>query len=97
MRSPARVSVTVSHGGRHGRIAFAREGRPGVDVAELARRRTLDLLVQGVRAPVERDEVASMAGRAGPRLVLGPWTMKEAVVQVRGRGLLPTGSGQAER
>ena len=71
MRSPAPVSVTASHGGRRGRIAFAREGRPGVDVAELARRRTLDLLIQGVRAPVKRDEVASMAGRAGPRLVLG--------------------------
>lgn len=29
-----------------------------------------------------------MAGRAGLRLFPGPWTMKEAVVQAHGRGLL---------
>ena len=91
--APAPISFNVSHGGRHGLIAFASEGRLGVDVEELAPRRNLNLLVDGALAPREREEVASRSGDDQLRLFLRLWTMKEALVKAHGKGFLldPTG------
>ena len=87
---PAPVSFNVSHSGGHGLIAFAPEGRLGIDVEELTPRRNLDLLMDGVLSETEKGEIAAMEGdeRLRLRQFLRLWTMKEAVLKAHGTGLL---------
>ena len=85
---PAPISFNVSHSGRHGLIAFAPEGRLGVDVEELVPRRNLELLMDGVLAEDERREVAATAEPERLRRFFRLWTMKEAVLKAHGKGLL---------
>ncbi len=86
--APAPISFNVSHSGRHGLIAFAPEGRLGVDVEELVPRRNLELLMDGVLAGDERREVAATAEPERLRRFFRLWTMKEAVLKAHGKGLL---------
>ena len=85
---PAPVSFNVSHSGRHGLIAVAPRGRLGIDVEELAPRRNLDLLMDGMLGEEERGEIASLEGNVQLRSFFRIWTMKEALLKAQGRGLL---------
>ncbi|MCY3507292.1 MAG: 4'-phosphopantetheinyl transferase superfamily protein [Chloroflexi bacterium] len=84
----APISFNVSHGGQHGLIAIAPGGRLGVDVEELADRRNLDLLMDGVLGENEHREIASKGGDDQLRSFFRLWTMKEALLKAHGKGLL---------
>lgn len=86
--APAPVSFSVSHSGRVGLIAFAPEGRLGVDVEEFAPRRNLELLMDGVLGEAEKAEIAPRQGAAQVRSFFRLWTMKEALLKAHGKGLL---------
>lgn len=90
---PAPVSFNVSHGGRHGLIALAAQGRVGVDVEERTEHRRFDLLVDTTFGPAERAELAALDDPDRLRLFFRLWTMKEALLKAHGAGLLldPTG------
>lgn len=83
---PARISFSASHGGEHGLIAIAPEGRLGVDVEERADRRRLDLLVEAALGDEERVELASKQGAERLHLFFRLWTMKEALLKAHGAG-----------
>lgn len=84
---PAPVSFNVSHSGEHGLIAFAPDGRLGVDVEERVARRDLDVLIEAVLGPDEQAEVRSAEGRRKIHLFFGLWTAKEALIKAQGQGL----------
>ena len=84
---PAAISFNVSHSGRHGLLAFAPEGRVGVDVEELSDRPDIDALSSAVFSPEELAEVASSSGDAKTRLFFRLWTMKEALLKALGTGM----------
>ncbi len=84
----APISFSVSHSGQHGLIAIAPGGRLGVDVEELAGRRNLDLLMDGVLTEDEHREIASKGGDDQHRSFFRLWTMKEALLKAHGKGLL---------
>ena len=83
---PSGIEFSVSHAGEHGLIAFAREGRLGVDIEDRATRRRLDLLVEAALGAEERAEVASKRGAGQLDLFLRLWTMKEALMKACGEG-----------
>ena len=86
--TPAPISFSVSHSGFHGLIALAPGGRLGVDVEELAPRRNLELLMDGILNEEEKAEIASQRGPEQLRLFFRLWTMKEALLKAHGTGLL---------
>ena len=83
---PAAISFSASHGGKHGLIAIAPEGRLGVDVEERADRRRLDLLVDAALGDQERAEMESKQGAERLHLFFRLWTMKEALLKAHGAG-----------
>lgn len=83
----ADISFNVSHGGWHGLIALAPEGRIGVDIEERAERRRLDLLIEAAMGEEERAEVTSAPGSGQLHLFSRIWTMKEALVKAHGLGI----------
>lgn len=85
---PASVGFNVSHGGRHGLIALAAQGRVGVDVEERTEHRNFDLLVDATFGPEERAELAARDGPDRLHLFFRLWTMKEALLKAHGAGLL---------
>ena len=85
--APAPLSFSVSHSGRHGLLAFAREGRLGVDVEVRVARRDLDALISAVLTAAERAEIESAGESRRTRLFFGLWTVKEALVKALGTGL----------
>lgn len=85
---PVRVGFNVSHGGRHGLIALAAEGRVGVDVEERVEHRNFDLLVDATFGPEERAELAALDGAPRLHLFFRLWTMKEALLKAHGAGLV---------
>ena len=91
--TPATISFNVSHGGGHGLIALAPEGRLGVDVEERVPRRDLDGLIGTVLGPGERAEFALTRGSHKLHLFYSLWTVKEALVKALGTGL---SSGMSE-
>ncbi len=86
VRAP--IAFNVSHSGRHGLVAYAPEGRLGVDIEEFAPRRRLDLLMDGALGPEERREVIAKEGDEQLRFFFRLWTMKEAVLKAHGKGFL---------
>lgn len=84
--TPVPISFNVSHSGKHGLIAFAPEGRIGVDVEERVTRHDLDGEIQTVFAPGERAELASASGDEKVHLFFSLWTMKEALIKALGVG-----------
>lgn len=82
----APVSFNVSHSGEHGLIAFAPEGRLGVDVEERVAHRNMDLLIDGVFGPSEQAELASTRGCDKTHLFFRLWTIKEALIKALGTG-----------
>ena len=83
----ADISFSVSHGGRHGLIAFAPGGRLGVDVEERLERRRLDLLIEAALGAEEGAEVAAARGSEQLHLFSRLWTMKEALMKAHGLGI----------
>ena len=84
---PAPVSFNVSHSGGHGLIAFATEGRLGVDVEERSTQRDLDGLIETVLSPDEQAELALVHGNHKLHLFFSFWTIKEALIKALGAGL----------
>ena len=91
--TPATISFSVSHGGGHGLIALAPEGRLGVDVEERVPRRDLDELTRTVLGPGELAEFALARESHKLHLFYNLWTIKEALVKALGTGL---SSGMSE-
>ena len=85
---PACIGFNVSHGGRHGLIALAAQGRVGVDVEERTEHRSFDLLVDATFGPEERAALAVRDGADRLQLFFRLWTMKEALLKAHGAGLL---------
>ena len=84
---PVPVSVNVSHSGGHGLIAFAPDGRLGVDVEQRVAHRNLDLLVETVLGQHEQALLAGTSGDARTHLFFRLWTMKEALIKAHGMGM----------
>lgn len=84
---PASIRCNVSHSGEHGLIAFATEGRLGVDVEERSRPRDLDGLIESVMSADEQAELARAHGRHKLDLFWNFWTIKEALIKALGVGL----------
>ena len=82
----AEISFNLSHGGGHGLIAIAPEGRVGVDVEERADRRDFDRLIEEVFTPNEQAELNGMRGRRRIALFYKFWTIKEALIKALGTG-----------
>ena len=83
---PAPIGFNVSHGSAHGLIAFAAEGRLGVDVEEPSPTRDLDGLIGSVMGPRERAELALAHGNHRLHLFYRLWTVKEALIKALGSG-----------
>ena len=82
----ATVSFNVSHSERRGLIAYASQGRLGVDVEEYNPRRDMELLTGTVFGPNERAELALAHGREKIRLFYKLWTIKESLIKATGAG-----------
>lgn len=85
-REPAPISFNVSHSGSHGLIAFAPEGRVGVDVEERFDRRYLDELIDTVLSREERSEIQGLPQDVRLSAFLRFWTIKEAIIKAIGSG-----------
>ena len=84
---PASISFNVSHSGEHGLVAFAEEGRLGVDVEERGARRHLDELIRTVLGPNERAELEAASASHRLHMFFYLWTLKEALIKALGTGL----------
>ncbi len=82
----APISFNVSHSGKHGLIAIARERRLGVDVEERVTRQDLDGIITTVFGADERAELASARGYQKLHLFFTLWTLKEALIKALGTG-----------
>lgn len=83
---PVPISFNVSHSGSHGLIAFAPEGRVGVDVEERFHRRYIDRLIDTVLSPEEQSEVQDLPPDVRLYSFLRFWTIKEAIIKAIGSG-----------
>ena len=83
---PAPIGFNVSHGSAHGLIAFAAEGRLGVDLEERSTTRDLDGLISSVLGPGEQAELAMAHGNHRLHLFYHLWTVKEALIKALGTG-----------
>ena len=84
--APATISFNLSHSGQHGLIAFASQGRLGVDVEERVVRRDFDDLSEAVFGPHERSIIAFARGCDKVQLFFRLWTIKEALTKALGMG-----------
>lgn len=80
------VFVSISHSAGH--IACAAAGLPvGVDIEDLARPRDHLALAANVHSPAQQAELGALPAEARAPVFLSAWTMKEAWLKARGRGL----------
>lgn len=80
------IKFNVSHGGKHGLIAYARHGRLGVDVEERTDRVDMDGLSATVFGPDEQAAFALARGEEKVRMFFSLWTLKEAMIKALGLG-----------
>lgn len=85
--APAPISFNVSHSGNHGLIAFAPQGRLGVDIEQRVPRADMDGLIETVFGPDERADLAAAHSERKVHLFFSFWTMKEALIKALGMGL----------
>ncbi len=85
--SPAPVSFNLSHGGNHGLVALADEGRVGVDVEERTHRRDFDRLIEAAFGENEQRALRGVCGDGMIQLFFRLWTIKEALIKGLGTGL----------
>ena len=83
---PVETGFNVSHSGRHGLIAIARQGCIGVDVEERVAQRDLEGIGSLVFGPAERRFLARTEGREKVNLFYRLWSMKEALLKALGTG-----------
>ena len=83
---PAPIKFNISHGGKHGLIAYAQHGRLGVDVEERTDRVDLDGLSATVFGPDEQAEFALTQGEEKIHFFFSLWTLKEAMIKALGLG-----------
>ena len=83
---PAPISFNVSHSDRRGLIAYAPQGKLGVDVEEYDLRRDMELLIGTVFGPSEQADLAQLHGHHKVRLFYKLWTIKEALIKATGAG-----------
>ena len=81
------ISFNVSHGGRHGLIALARDGRLGVDVEERTERRDFDRLIDAAFGVNEQGALTRAYGVRRIHLFFKLWTIKEALIKALGTGM----------
>ena len=86
-QSPAYFSFNVSHSGDHGLIAFAQDGRLGVDIEERTRRRDFDRLIDAAFGLNEQADLKLERARGEVHLFFKLWTIKEALIKALGTGL----------
>jgi 4'-phosphopantetheinyl transferase len=89
----AALSFSVSHSGRHGLIAYSRDGRLGVDVEQIIPRRQLKSLIEAVMGPDEQRELDQLEAPARLHQFFRLWTCKEALVKALGTGFSTDVSG----
>ena len=89
----ASIGFNVSHSAPHGLIAFAAQGRLGVDAEVRRPDRDFDGIAGRVFGPQERAALAAAWGEDKARLFYRLWTMKEALIKALGTGfsLVPSG------
>ena len=85
--SLAPISFNVRHSGRHGLIAFAPEGRLGVDIEERAPRRNLEGLIESAFGPGEQSDMKLAHGHQKIDLFFRLRTIKEALIKAVGPAL----------
>ena len=76
----------VSHSFDHGLLAFAREGRLGVDVEDRNRRRDVSREIRKVFSEEEQQLLLSASGKELVELFFRLWTVKEALIKATGDG-----------
>lgn len=81
------ISFNVSHGGRHGLIALAPDGRLGVDVEERTERRDFDRLIDAAFGANEQRALTRANGPSRIHLFFKLWTIKEALIKALGTGM----------
>jgi len=82
----AGAHVSISHSA--GFVACAAGGVPvGVDLESLARPRDALALAEAVHSPAQRERLAALPAEARALAFLEWWTLKEAWLKARGRGL----------
>lgn len=81
------ISFNVSHGGSHGLIAVAPEGRLGVDVEERTERRDFDRLIDAAFGANEQRALTRANGTGRIQLFFKLWTIKEALIKAVGTGM----------
>ena len=80
------VYVSISHSA--GFIACVASGVPvGVDLESLARSRDHVALAEAVHGPAQREQLAALSADVRALTFLRWWTLKEAWLKARGRGL----------
>ena len=84
--APAPVSFNVSHSGNHGLMAFASNGRIGIDVEQRVLRRDIDRLIEAVFGQNEQADLSSRDARSRRFLFFKLWTIKEALIKALGTG-----------
>lgn len=78
--------VSISHSA--GFVACAAGGVPvGLDVESLTRPRDYLALAEAVHGPAQREQLAALPPEARAQAFLRWWTLKEAWLKARGRGL----------
>lgn len=83
---PAPIKFNISHGGKHGLIAYAQHGRVGVDVEERTDRVDLDGLSETVFGLDEQADFALTHGEEKIHMFFSLWTLKEAMIKALGLG-----------
>lgn len=82
----ASIQFNISHGGKHGLIAYTQHGRLGVDIEERTYRADMDGLGETVFGPDEQAEFAFKHGDEKIRMFYSLWTLKEAMIKALGVG-----------
>jgi len=82
---PSPANFNVSHSGRHGLIAFAKQDALGVDLEVRRPGRDFDGIGSRVYGPQERLAL-SAAGRGKADLFYRLWSLKEALIKALGTG-----------
>lgn len=84
---PVPVSFNVSHSGSFGLLAFAAQGRLGVDVEEPSANRDIDIISRAVFTSGEIADLEAVPEEGRLQLFLKFWTLKEALIKALGTGL----------
>lgn len=80
------IEFNVSHTEDHGLLAFARQGRIGVDVENRESRPIIDEILYSVFSPKEQKLLRTAPEPARRQIFFRLWTYKEALIKATGEG-----------